>query len=90
MELASTDPAKTQSQMGQELEQLTNVVERVARAVEKLEQRLGPVLKVEPEQAVGDPPVEQLVPYADNIRGSRMKLDRVHASLVDLLGRLEV
>lgn len=78
------------TQMEDSLSRLANATEVLAKTCAELEQRLMPLVRVEPESAVKPMARQTMVPVAEVIASRADTIEYVTERLASLLGRLEL
>jgi hypothetical protein len=79
-----------QGQVSEQLGCLEEAIEMLSHTVGRVEDRLGPVLRVEDEDEAKAAPAEALVPLAERIDTLAMRVRRQTERLVRILERLEL
>ena len=76
MEMQAATSSTPQSQMSQELNLIGLAAASIKENIDKLIQKLAPVLRSEPEVENPEKALEVLVPHAESIRIVRMQLEQ--------------
>lgn len=82
--------ARQARQVEGEVEYIDNSIDQLGNALNRLEDRLFPVLQCEPPKCGEEAKMDSLVPLAESVRRNRRRIESLHSQVEEILSRLEL